>query len=254
MIANPSNTVADVSLERALRVFLLGSVEFEAALALQRTLAYQVADEGQAAALVLCEHAPLITVGRDGKPGHIHCDPDELRARRWSVRWVNRGGGCLLHVPGQLAIYPIVPLDRHGLGLQTYLERLQGVVIALLDDFGVAGAMRPGQAGVWVGSRLVAGVGVAVRRWVAYFGVALNVHPDLAPFRFVQSGGPGDGPMTSLARERHGPLSTALVRQRLLEHFAEAFAFERTSLFFHHPLLGTPSSSGTTPPRRENRR
>jgi lipoyl(octanoyl) transferase len=225
----------------ALQAYLLGEVEFEDALLLQRALAYQVGGARDAAALVLCEHPPLITVGRQGSPGHIRCDHVELRARRWRVRWVNRGGGCLLHLPGQLAVYPVLALDRAGLGLAAYVERLQGVLAAVLDDFGVRAVTRPGQAGVWVGDRLVAGVGVAVRDWVAYFGVVLNVNPDLAPFRLVHTGGPGDGPMTSLARERRGPLRPALVRERLLEHFAAAFGCGRTSLFFGHPLLGRPA-------------
>ena len=98
--------------EASLQVYLLGSIDFESALALQRRLIYQVAGERSGAALVLCEHPPLITVGRQGSRSHILCDSEELRARRWKVRWVNRGGGCLLHQPGQLAVYPILPLDR----------------------------------------------------------------------------------------------------------------------------------------------
>jgi lipoate-protein ligase B len=96
---------------------------------------------------------------------------------------------------------------------------------------------------VWVGQRLVAGLGVAVRDWVAYFGAVLNINPDLAPFRQVRNGGPGDGPMTSLVRERGGPLRPALVRQRLLEHYATVFECARTSLFFGHPLLGRPAAA-----------
>jgi lipoate-protein ligase B len=95
-----------------------------------------------------------------------------------------------------------------------------------------------------VGNRLLAGVGVAVRDWVAYFGVALNVHPDLAPFRLIRNGGWEDGPMTSLERERHGPLRPALVRERLLEHFSAAFGFGRTALFFAHPLVRRPAFPG----------
>jgi lipoyl(octanoyl) transferase len=220
-----------------LRVYLLGSVEFEAALTLQRTLAFQMSGERQSAALVLCEHPPLITVGRDGSPAHIRYDFAELRARRWPVRWVNRGGGCLLHLPGQLAIYPIVPLDWHNLGVAAYVERLQRVVVATLDDFGVSGRMRPGQPGVWVGQRLIAAVGIAVRDWVAYFGAALNIHPDLFPFRMVRTSANETEPMTSLARERRGPLRPSLVRERLLDHFNAAFHFERTALFFDHPCL-----------------
>ncbi|HZT81228.1 MAG TPA: lipoyl(octanoyl) transferase LipB [Gemmataceae bacterium] len=221
----------------ALQAYLLGTVPFDAALALQRLLVYDVGSDRDSAALVVCEHPPLITVGRQGSRAHVLCEPEELRARRWEVRWVNRGGGCLLHLPGQFAVYPVLALDRRGLGLQAYLDRLHEVVLAVLDDFGVRGETRPGRPGVWAGGRLIAAVGVAVRGWVSYHGVLLNVNPDLAPFRLVRSGGPGDGPMTSLERERRGPLRPALVRERLLEHFAARFGFMRTSLFFDHPAL-----------------
>src|SRR5262245_11387297 len=90
----PSPTATDV----ALQAYLLGTVEFEAALALQRRLVYQVSGEPGSAAVVMCEHPPLITVGRQGSWSHIHLEPEELRARHWRVRWVNRGGGCLLHL------------------------------------------------------------------------------------------------------------------------------------------------------------
>src|SRR5262249_20903219 len=137
----------------ALQAYLLGSVEFEAALALQRRLVYQVAGEPHQAAVLLCEHPPLITVGRQGSRAYILCEAEELRARRWPVRWVNRGGGCILHTPGQLAIYPIVALNHLGLGLKEYLERLQTVVLALLDDFSIAGETRPGHGVIWGGDQ-----------------------------------------------------------------------------------------------------
>src|SRR5262252_2625833 len=105
------------SADIALQAYLLGTVDFDAALALQRQLVYQVGGERDQAALVLCEHPAAITVGRQGSRAHILYEPEELHSLRWRVRWVNRGGGCLLHLPGQLAVYPILPLDRLGLGL-----------------------------------------------------------------------------------------------------------------------------------------
>ena len=221
-----------------LQVYLLGAVEFDAALAFQRRLVYQVAGDRDTAALILCEHPPLITVGRSGSRAHILWEPEELKARRWSVRWVNRGGGCLLHLPGQLAIYPILPLDRFGLGVQAYLDQLQQTLADLLDDFNITAQARPGKAGLWVNARPIAEVGVAVRHWVSYFGAVLNVHPDLELFRSLRTGGPGDGPMTSLIRERNAPLRPALVRERFLEHFTRWFPCARVSLFFSHPSLG----------------
>jgi lipoyl(octanoyl) transferase len=227
---------APVRSDPTLQVYLLGAVEFESALTLQRRLAYEVAGDRQHAALLLCEHPPLITVGREGSRAHILCEPDELRARQWEVRWVNRGGGCLLHLPGQLAVYPILALDHLCLDLPGYLERLRSVLSDTLADFSVSGASRNGPSGVWVEDRMVAAVGVAVRDWVSYYGAALNVNPALHPFRLVRNGA-GEGPMTSLERERRGPVRPALVRQRLVEHFTARFPFERVTYFSDHPSL-----------------
>jgi lipoyl(octanoyl) transferase len=232
----------------ALRAYLLGQLDFDDALALQRHLVYQVSGDRDAAALVLCEHPPIITIGREGSRAHVLYEPEELGRRGWRVRWVNRGGGSLLHLPGQLAVYPVLALDRLGLGLGDYLDRLQRVLLDVLADFQVSATTRPERPGVWVGGRAVAQVGVAVRDWVTYYGAALNVHPDLEPFRRVRTG-PCEEPMTSLGRERRGPLRPSMVRERLLEYFAARFGFARTSLFFHHPALGARSPSGQVPTR-----
>jgi lipoyl(octanoyl) transferase len=220
-----------------LRAYLLGTLDFETALSLQRRLVYEVSGDRAQAALLLCEHPPLITVGRQGSRAHIYCGPEELHSRQWPVRWVNRGGGCLLHVPGQFAIYPIVALDRLGLSVPAYLEKLQRVLCDALAEFSIPGRTRPDQAGVWVGHRLIASVGVAVRDWVTYYGAALNVYPDLEPFRLLRCSAAGDGPMTSIERERRGPLRPAFVRQRLVEHFCTCFAVSRLSILSDHPSL-----------------
>jgi lipoyl(octanoyl) transferase len=231
-----------------LQAYLLGTVEFEAALALQKFLVYQTVAARDTATLLLCEHPPLITVGRLGSRAHILCEPEELVARRWQVRWVNRGGGCVLHTPGQHAVYAVLALDRFGLGVQGYLDRVHQVLIDVLDDFSVRGQMRPGRPGVWAQGRLVAEVGVAVRDWVAYFGAYFNINPDLELMRRVRAGGADEPPMTSLERERRGPLRPSLVRERLLEHFATRFGFPRTALFSDHPQLRARTApSGTVP-------
>ncbi len=227
-----------------LQAYVLGAMEFDAALAFQRRLAFEIAGDRRRAALLVCEHhRPLITVGRHGSRTHILCEPAELRARQWQVRWVNRGGGCLLHLPGQLAVYPVLALEQFGLGLQAYLERLQQVIIDVVDEFGVHAEMRSSQTGVWVGARMLAGVGVAVRDWVTYYGANFNINPALDVFRLVRTGGPDDGPMTSLERERRGPLRPSLPRERLLEHFATRFGFGRVTFFSDHPTLHRKASS-----------
>jgi lipoate-protein ligase B len=206
-------------------------LDFDTAVQLQRSLVYQLGDERDAGAIILCEHPRLITVGRHGNPADLRAGREELASQGWMVRWVSRGGGTYLHLPGQLAIYPVIPLAQRSLAVGQYIEQLERVLISLLGDFGIVAQSRADKIGVWVGSRLIAAVGVAVRQQITTFGAWLNIDPDLTLFRLVNSDG-GEGKMTSIVRERRGPLRTALVRQRLLEHFRDCFGFEHADVFF----------------------
>jgi lipoyl(octanoyl) transferase len=229
---------ADCSkLDASLQAYLLGAVDFETALRFQRRLHFDVTGDRSSAALILCEHPPLITVGRQGSRAHLRFDAHELQTRRWPIRWVNRGGGCLLHVPGQVAIYPILPLDRLELTVPDYVHRLGEVIRDLLDDFSIRGNIEIRDGGVWVAGRLIAALGIAVRDWVTYFGAYLNVQPSLDPFRLLSCTAVSHEPMTSLERERRGRIRPGMVRQQLLEHFAVRFGFARTALFTDHPAL-----------------
>ncbi len=207
-----------------LEVYLLDHVPFEQLLTWQRRMVYEVSGSTDRAVLLLCEHEPLISVGREGSRADIRFDADELRQRNWSIRWVNRGGGCTLHLPGQLAIYPIFPLRRLGLNLPTYLSHLRDVMRNVVADANIRSASHD-PSGVAVNGRLIAQVGVAVRNWVSYFGTVLNVNPDLEPFRRVDCGG-GASPMTSIERERRLSINPQLVRQRIVEHMRERFGFD----------------------------
>jgi lipoyl(octanoyl) transferase len=235
--------LAAATADSSLQVYLLGTVDFEEMLQCQRRLVYEVSGDPSRAVLILCEHPPLITVGRDGSRLHIGFEPPDLARREWPVRWVNRGGGCLLHLPGQLAVYPILSLDRLRLDVQAYLDRLHRALLDVFRKMDLPAERRPGRTGVWVHDRQLAHVGVAVRQWVTYFGAAVNVHADLDPFRRVHVAGPGEPPMTSLARETRGAVRDATVRQRLVEAIAEQFGFTRTSLFHTHPALIRPAAA-----------
>jgi lipoyl(octanoyl) transferase len=221
---------------RVLNAYLLGRLDFDELLALQRRLVYEVAGNRSAGVLLICEHGPGITIGREGSLAHVRLEARELANRGWPVRWVNRGGGCLVSAPGQVVLYPILALDRFNLNVQSYLNLLHEWLLAALASFEVQAEARPPLAGVWAGQRRLAHVGIAVRDWVASFGCTVNVEPNLSWFRDVSCDG-DDRPMTSLARERQAPVRPAAVRQRLLADFADRFGFERVSLFHQHPLL-----------------
>lgn len=229
----------------ALQVYMLGRVDFEAIQRLQRRLHFDITGDRTQAALIICEHPPLLTVGRQGSRNHIRLDAEELLWRGWPIRWVNRGGGCVLHLPGQLGLYSILPLDRLGLGVADYLRKLGDTIRDLLADFSIQGEIRGDEAGVWVASRMVAAVGVSVRDWVTSYGAYVNIHPTLDLFRHVTCSPSETQPMTSLERERGGRVRPALVRERIVEHFQKRFGFSRITLFSDHPLIGEPCRAGS---------
>jgi lipoyl(octanoyl) transferase len=223
---------------KTLEIYLFNRLRFDDLLLWQKRTVYEISGSRERAVLLMCEHEPLITVGREGSRADIRFDGDELRLRNWPVRWVNRGGGCLLHLPGQLAIYPILPLDRLGLDLPTYLDELRQVICDVVSDANVRAAERH-PSGVMVSGRLIAQVGVAVRNWVSYFGAALNINPDLEPFRRIDCGIAAN-PMTSIERERRATINPHLVRQQVVDRMQERFRFERVIVRHQQPSL--PSS------------
>jgi lipoyl(octanoyl) transferase len=200
-----------------------------------------VAGDRDVGAVVLCDHPPGITIGREGSRVHVRPSPEELTSRGWPVRWVSRGGGAMLHLPGQVACYPVLALDRLGRTPGRYLHDLQAIVVDLLRGLGVPAEADPDRPGVRVHGRRIAHVGAAVRNWVSCFGIVLNVHPDLEPFYDVLCDG-DPLPMTSVQRETPARVRVAAIRQQLAELVAARFGFDRLSVFHAHPGLVSPSS------------
>jgi lipoyl(octanoyl) transferase len=222
----------------ALEAFLLGQIDFGRAIDLQQRLIVQCRDrdDGQII-LLLCEHPSIITVGRGGSPGDIAMQSGLVRNRQIEVRWVNRGGPSLVHCPGQLAIYPLVPLRWHGFSVGAFLDRFLAGIIESLDDLNVQGNVLPGRRGVWGRTGQLAAVGVAVRDWVTYYGAYLNVCPPMGLFRLVHSDPRRQTEMSCLVAERRGPVKMTAVRATLVRRLAECFGCDRYHLYTGHPLL-----------------
>lgn len=217
-----------------LEIYLLGLVDFDDIQQLQRRLVYDLGErEAGGGALILCEHPPTISVGRSGSRGHILLDDDELRSRRVAIRWVNRGGGCVLHLPGQLVGYLALPLATSGLDVRGYLDRLHRVLTEVLREFDLPGTTRPDRAGVFLGNARVASVGVAVNRWIAYHGFTLNVSTFLEPFEMLDE----PHPQASMESRRQRPAPMAKVREAVIRRVEEVFGLERHHLYTQHPLI-----------------
>jgi len=171
--------------------------------------------------LVFTEHDPVFTVGlRRGAEGHIVWDQARRAEAGVELVQTNRGGDVTYHGPGQIVGYPIVSLAPRP-DLHAYLRFLEQVLINSLGNLGLSAARRPGKTGIWLGTRKIAALGVAVRRWVTYHGFALNADPDLSHFAGIVPCGiaAGEGSVTSLAAELGRPVDLAEVRSVLAQEF-----------------------------------
>jgi lipoyl(octanoyl) transferase len=171
--------------------------------------------------LVFTEHEPVFTLGlRSGADRHIVWDQARREAAGVEVVQTNRGGDVTYHGPGQIVGYPIVSLaDRPD--LHAYLRFLEQVLINTLGNLGLAAARRPEKTGIWLGTRKIAAIGVAVRRWVTYHGFALNADPELSHFAGIVPCGiaAADGSVTSIAAELGRPVDAGEVRTVLAHEF-----------------------------------
>ncbi|QDV38098.1 lipoyl(octanoyl) transferase LipB [Tautonia plasticadhaerens] len=222
-----------------LEVYLLGLVDFDEAQSLQRRLVYDLGESRAAGALVLCEHPPTISIGRSGSRAHVAADDVELHRHGIDVRWVNRGGGTLLHLPGQLNAYLALDLSRAGLDLRGYLDGLHRAAVAVVNEFGLKGEAHPKAAGVFAGNARVASIGVAVRRWIAYHGLTINVGPFLEPFQLIDEPGPDGSRLrqTSLEAQRQRAAPMPKVRESLIRHLESTFGLTRHHVFTDHPMI-----------------
>lgn len=125
--------------------------------------------------LLICEPDPVLTVGRGARI-------EDYRSASIPVHEVSRGGKTTFHGPGQLVIWPVVALQGEARDLHAYLHALEEALILGLRELGVASGRDSRNTGAWIAKKKVASIGVAVRRWVAYHGVALNVSTDLSWF------------------------------------------------------------------------
>jgi lipoyl(octanoyl) transferase len=184
--------------------------------------------------LIFTEHEPVFTLGlRAGAETNLVWNADRLAREGVATVKTNRGGDITYHGPGQIVGYPIVSLAGSK-DLHAYLRFLEEVVIQSLGSLGLAAARRAGKTGIWLGHRKIAAIGVAVRRWVAYHGFALNVDPDLRHFDGIIPCGirASDGSVTSLARELGRPVALAEVKTVL------AAEFQRQWTDFARPVAG----------------
>src|SRR5260370_26130169 len=205
----------------------LGQVPYDEAWALHN----RVADERRAGlvpdTLLLLEHPHTYTIGRSGTRTPVFLTEAELAASGLPCLDVDRGGDVTYHGPGQLVGYPILDLGpKPDVGL--YLRNLEGCLIDVLADFGIAAGRLSGYTGVWIGDRKIVAIGVKVSQGVTTHGFALNVSTDLSLFTHILACGIPDKGLTSMALELGADPPLADFDDALVARFSERFALSGT--------------------------
>ena len=205
------------------RVFNLGLVDFKKALQFQKKIFQEIKNNYFNSALILCRHYPVITMGRQASAENIKVSSFELRNRGIHMYEIERGGDVTYHGPGQLTVYPIFNLTYLKKDIHLFLRQLEGLVIDFLSDFGIKGLRYKGLTGVWIDKNKVASIGIAIRNWITFHGMSINIKKDdLDNFSLIKPCGM-DIEMTSL--------ETALGKNIEIEQMKEIFTHKFKDTF-----------------------
>src|SRR5215468_6372186 len=191
---------------RVLNVIYLGRVDYLTALELQQTLVHLVKEGRIGHTLLLLEHPPVITLGRNAVEQNIVASRDVLESKGVELHETDRGGDVTFHGPGQLVGYPIFNLRGFSprIGAVEFVRKLEEALIRVCGDLGVVTGRIPGLTGVWTEAdpaAKIAAIGVHISRGVTSHGFALNVTTDMTYFDLIVPCGLADKPVTSIERE-----------------------------------------------------
>ena len=169
--------------------------------------------------LILVEHDPVYTLGKNANEDHL------LQSRDESVDVFNieRGGDITFHGPGQLVVYPILDLSNYKKSVSWYMRTLEQVLIDTLIEFKITAQRNDGLTGVWVGDEKIAALGVRISRWVTMHGFALNVNPDLSFYDGIIPCGIFDYGVTSMEQLLGETQNNDNVKNMVIEKFNKYF-------------------------------
>ncbi|MBI3913223.1 MAG: lipoyl(octanoyl) transferase LipB [Chloroflexi bacterium] len=176
--------------------------------------------------LLLLEHPPVFTLGRNAHDENILASPEFLKRQGIEIFRVERGGDVTYHGPQQLVGYPILDLQNFRRDVGWFVRSMEEVLIRALADFGIEGTRIEKLVGVWVGEAKIAQIGARIEQWITYHGFALNVDPNLEHFNLIVPCGISDKAVTSMAWVLKHPVEMRAVRERVAARFAEVFDVE----------------------------
>ncbi|WP_446745256.1 lipoyl(octanoyl) transferase LipB [Silvibacterium acidisoli] len=214
----------------------LGRIDYASALAIQKQLV-EARHAGQIGnTLLLLEHPPVLTLGRNSDRKNVIASDEFLAYRGVDIHEINRGGDVTYHGPGQLVGYPIMDLrsftlDGSGkrLGAVDYVRVLEEVLIRACADYAIPTQRIAGRTGVWtlaggsIAEKKIAAIGVHISRGITSHGFALNVTTDLRDFDLIVPCGISDRAVTSIELETDAPVTMEQAANSVSRHFGRLF-------------------------------
>ena len=176
--------------------------------------------------LLFVEHNPVYTLGKSGKAENMLVSEEYLRSIGAEFYRIERGGDITYHGPGQIVGYPILDLEKLGIGLRQYIDSLEQSIIDVCAEWGVEAGRIEGASGVWIEpesqrARKICAIGVRSSRYVTMHGFAMNVSTDLRYFSHINPCGFVDKGVTSLSRELGREVALDEVKAQIVKHLAE---------------------------------
>ncbi|MFC1508787.1 lipoyl(octanoyl) transferase LipB [Candidatus Omnitrophota bacterium] len=199
----------------------LGLTGFLEAYKIQMELLGDISRGFSESTLLITEHPSVITVGRRGSHNNIFRSREFLCSRGIEVLDTDRGGDVTYHGPGQLVAYPVFKLENEARDIHRFLEYLENVARHFLSKYDVAGEFKPGLRGVWIKKKKIASIGIGVKKWVSYHGLAININCNLLPFSFIKPCGIEKIETTSLEKVLGYKVGINDAKYRLKSSFEE---------------------------------
>jgi len=198
-------------------------MEYDRALRLQMRISDAKKDGFVEDVLLLLEHPPTITLGRNGKWNHLLVSEQTLAARGIARCEVDRGGDITYHGPGQLVGYPILELRTGERDVHRYMRNLEDLILRIVNSYGIRGTRRDRFTGVWTDYGKIAAMGVHISRWITRHGFALNVTTDVSCFDLIVPCGISGAGIASMASILGRMVQVEEVASRLVPSFGAVF-------------------------------
>jgi len=208
-----------------MKIIDLGLIDYEEAQALQLKTLEAVTAGDEENTVFLLEHPKVITLGRQGGAENLLMDENLLASQGIQVAQTTRGGNITCHFPGQLVAYPIWRVEKRPGGMKKFFHDMEEAVIQTCAHYGIETIRRKGHPGVWVDeTRKICSMGIGVRRWVTYHGLALNIGRDVSLFNAITLCGIQGAVPTSLSAEVGRDIDMKDAKNVFEEEFRKAFA------------------------------